>query len=220
MPHIFERFRQADQSTTRIYGGLGLGLAIVRYLAEQHGGSVTAESPGEGQGATFTIRLPIRSVPAVSQEPVDFEARAIRPWKDWPDLSGVRVLVIEDEPDACETIKLILEERGAVVACASSVKDARRYLLSQPAPDVLVADICMPEEDGFSMIRQIRTTSLEPIRKLPAIALTALATEDDKKRIFEAGFQSYLAKPVEPGDLVETVAKVAQRTDHGKLCEG
>lgn len=216
LPHVFERFRQADASTTRRHGGLGLGLAIVRSLVEQHGGSVRAASPGEGKGATFTVRLPLahqrpnrepasvgRSVAAKSDEAVPQDFRTV-------DLSGLKVLVVDDEPDARTLIERVLGECEASVMLTASAAEALRLLDAEQA-DVLVSDIGMPDVDGYELIRRIRASGDSARGAIPAIALTAFARPEDRQRALEAGFHEHLSKPVEPSELVAKVAELGRR---------
>ena len=207
LPYVFERFRQADSSTTRRHGGLGLGLAIVKQLAEMHGGTVRAKSPGEGQGSTFTITLPIaivhpEKVPPKRPEPseINWEAGL---------LSGVRVLVVDDEPDTRQLIKRILENCKAKVLLAGTAGEALD-ILRRINPDVLLSDIGMPEKDGYDLIREVR--GLYTTRELPAAALTAFARSEDRKRAMLAGFQTHVVKPVDPDELIAVVASLAGRT--------
>jgi CheY-like chemotaxis protein len=208
LPHLFERFWQADGSSTREHGGLGLGLAIVRHLAELHGGSVEAESAGLGKGATFTVRLPI---PAVLPEPEramasgDGAARAAR-------LDGVRVLLVEDAEDARELITLLLRERGAEVRTAANGREAMDRLV-EALPDVLVSDVGLPGEDGHTLLKRIREWTEARDQWLPAIALTAYASAEDARRAYRAGFQVHMAKPLEADSLVESVARLAGRDE-------
>ncbi|MBE9127132.1 MULTISPECIES: PAS domain S-box protein [unclassified Coleofasciculus] len=196
--HVFEYFRQADSTTTRKFGGLGLGLAIVRHLVELHGGTVEADSPGEGQGATFTVRLPLMRVP--SETPQDNP-----PGTSVAHLTGLRILVVDDEPDVRELVAFILEEAGATVSVATSAMEALN-LIEQSLPDVLVCDIGMPKMDGYMFMRQLRTLSPEQGGQIVAIALTAYAGEHDQQQALAAGFQQHLSKPVEPEELVRAIA--------------
>ncbi|MBW4527565.1 MAG: PAS domain S-box protein [Phormidium tanganyikae FI6-MK23] len=195
LPYIFERFHQADSSTTRQFGGLGLGLAIARHLVELHGGTIAAESFGENQGATFTVRLPI----ALSQAPID--APLDQP-QSKQDLAGVKILAIDDETDNLDFLVFLLETAGAIVQSAQSAKSALMKL-SEFAPDLLVSDIAMPDLDGYQLIQQIRQQS-----QIPAIALTAYAGEVNQRQILAAGFQRHLAKPVDPDQLINTIVSL------------
>jgi PAS domain S-box-containing protein len=217
LPHVFERFRQADASTTRRHGGLGLGLAIVRSLVEQHGGSVHAASAGEGQGATFTVRLPLaQRRPA--REPVTPE-RPLAPRNETEvvpqdfrtvDLSGLKVLVVDDEPDARTLIERVLGECEADVMLTASAAEALRLLDTEQA-DVLVSDIGMPDVDGYELMRRIRASGNPASGAIPAIALTAFARPEDRQRALAAGFHEHLSKPVEPSELVAKVAELGRR---------
>jgi PAS domain S-box-containing protein len=208
LPYVFERFLQADASTTRKQGGLGLGLAIVRNLVELHGGLVRAESSGPGLGATFRVYLP---VPVRSVEHVPAASRpstTARSKKSRADLSGVRILLVDDESDARDLVRFVLEDSGAEVKATGSVSEALSTL-SRWKPNVVVSDIAMPDEDGFDFIRRLRSLPPEAGGEIPAAALTALARSDDRTRVLESGFQIHLPKPVEPLELVESVARLA-----------
>lgn len=213
LPHVFERFRQADSSTTRRYGGLGLGLAIVKQLAEMHGGAIRAKSPGEGQGATFTVSLPIAVVHPDRAEPGKARPRDRGPGETDAGqdgvLAGLKVLVVDDEPDARQVIRRVLAGCRAEVAVASSADEAMA-LLESDRPDVLISDIGLPEEDGYDLIHRIR--AVYSGRDLPAAALTAFARTEDRKRALLAGFQTHIAKPVDPAELTAAVASLAGRT--------
>ncbi|NJL23666.1 MAG: response regulator, partial [Leptolyngbyaceae cyanobacterium SM1_3_5] len=210
LPHVFERFRQADSSITRSHGGLGLGLAIVRHMVELHGGTVQADSLGEGQGATFTVRLPllqdVREM-AIDPLPTSEELSSDEP----PRLEGLRVLVVDDESDARELVTTVLRSQGAEVAIACSVSEALRQI-TEFQPQVMVSDIGMPLEDGYSLMRRVRSLAIECGGRIPAVALTAYAREEDRRRALMVGFQSHVAKPVNPIELVMVVASLAGRT--------
>jgi PAS domain S-box-containing protein len=214
LPHVFDRFRQADASSRRSIGGLGLGLAIVRHLVELHGGSVAADSAGSSQGSTFTVRLPLVAVSKTPapDEPIGDQG-LIRPSGDFqlPHLDGIRVLVVDDEADARDLLNRALTRCGASVIQASSA-DEGVQLFQQSAPDVLISDIGMPGRDGFDFIRQIRELENSANRTVPAVALTAFARAEDRKRALHAGFQLHIAKHVIPSELLTIVASLAGRT--------
>ncbi|HVG09717.1 MAG TPA: response regulator [Thermoanaerobaculia bacterium] len=219
VPYVFDRFRQAESSTTRQYGGLGLGLSIVRHMVELHGGTVSVESPGEGQGSTFTVRLPIRlGIEDGMMEGMlaTLTERRQRPAEDVPDLvrskilTGLRVLVMDDEADTRDLLVTALEQCGAQVTAVPSVPDALASL-DRVLPDVLLSDIGVPGEDGYSLIRKLRLRSAELGGNLPAAAVTAYARSEDRIRALAAGFQAHLAKPIDPAELVATIAALAGR---------
>lgn len=205
LPHVFERFRQADSKSTRSAGGLGLGLSIVRELVELHSGTVAAHSAGLRQGSSFKVTLPLAaSAPAL---PVSEAGEAL----DTPSLDGLRILLVDDEEDARVLLREILERRGAIVRSAGSVP-AALAALREEMPDVLVSDIGMPHEDGYSLIKKVRELPNGSAAKLPAAALTAYASTQDRTKSLLAGFQSHVVKPVDPSELIVVVAVLAGRT--------
>jgi PAS domain S-box-containing protein len=212
LPHVFDRFRQADSSTTRKYGGLGLGLSIARHLVELHGGAVRATSPGKDQGATFVVSLPLSAL-----HPADDSTRREHPATPTYaqssaaiDLTGVDVLAVDDEMDACVLVKRVLEGCSAKVETATTAREALQLLQSRKF-DVLVSDIGMPVEDGYDLMRAVRLLEGTP-RQVRAIALTAFARSEDRRRAALAGFQTHVSKPVEAGELIAIVANLAGRT--------
>ncbi len=253
LPHVFDRFRQADGSITRNHGGLGLGLALVRYLVEMHSGSVHADSPGVGQGATFTVKLPLlkrhqqandhtlteeclnQEYATTAKVEENFKKVSIVPptWKlkqteqttkiapstfssliaESP-LNGLQVLVVDDDTDTLEYVATVLQDSGAEVTAVGSVQLAL-LAIAKFLPDVLISDISMPQEDGYTLIRKIRRLQPEQGGNLPAIALTAYARSQDCQQALDAGFQMYVTKPVEPNQLINSVAKLMQRLRTG-----
>ncbi len=203
MPHLFERFRQADSSPTRTHMGLGLGLAIVRHLVELHGGSIGAESRGPGRGATFRVRFPL-----LREESRPGEAAPATPSVD--ALRGLRVLVVDDEEEVRKYVTTVFRSSGVDVRAASSAREALKVLGEWPA-DVVLTDLAMPRADGFDLLHWIRESPLEHVRTVPVVALTAFAMNEDRERVSDAGFQGFLAKPVEPSQLRAAVARAAAR---------
>ncbi|MEK6285910.1 MAG: response regulator [Acidobacteriota bacterium] len=213
LPFIFDRFHQADSSSTRRNTGLGLGLSLVRYLVELHGGAVNATSPGEGQGATFTVNLPLRAVLPRSHdgEPPVFGAAGML---KAPSLSGVWVLVVDDEADARELVATLLQQCGARVTAVASAEEALDVLAAGETgrqPDVIVSDISMPDADGHELIRRVRELAAERGGHIPAVALTAYGRSVDRIRALSAGFQMHMPKPVEPAELATVVASLTGR---------
>jgi len=212
LPYVFERFRQADGSTTRTYGGLGLGLAIVRHLVELHGGTAWAESSGDDRGSTFTVRFPAKVwaeptvAPALAPQPAAYTESRDRKRM----LRGLRVLVVDDEFDARTLLTMMLEGSGAQVRAVSSTREALDSMQAWK-PDVLIADIGMPVEDGYSLIRKVRALPGEQGGQTPALALTAYARTEDRIRALSAGYQVHLAKPVDRVELATVIGSLCHR---------
>ena len=210
MPYVFDRFRQADSTTTRHHGGLGLGLAIARHLVEIHGGTIKAESEGEGRGATFTIKLPVIEAAVKSTiglvESHEHNGSALAPQL----LSGVNVLLVDDDSDTLKLMTTALTRRQATVTAVSSAGEAIKAI-RRKRPDVLVSDIAMPDEDGYGLIEKIRLLEANEEESIPAVAITAYAKEEDREKALSSGFQIYLAKPVELTELISVVARAARR---------
>jgi PAS domain S-box-containing protein len=211
LPHVFDRFRQAESSTRRKHGGLGLGLSIVKHIVELHAGSVQASSGGAGRGAVFTVNLPVRAVhvmiPAPKSEfrdPPPLELLKLR-------LDGLNVLAVDDEADARRLLTKVLGEAGANITAVASVSQAMTAI-GNACPDVLLSDIAMPDQDGYDLIRRVRNAELS-VKVLPAVALTAFAHKDDRLRGLLAGFQVHVAKPIDPHELVAVIATLAGRTN-------
>lgn len=212
LPHVFEPFRQSEASTTRVYGGLGLGLSIVRHLVELHGGHVSAESPGEGEGASFTVRLPLlRSEVRAPEGEVRKERAAVASSTGLADLGGVTVLVLDDQQAVRDYFAAVLHKAGATARAAASVQDAI-WSVQEAMPDVILCDIAMPHADGYSFIRWFR--SVPWARRIPVVAVTAFGRPDDRDRVLSAGFDGYLRKPVESGALARVVAETARKATH------
>ena len=216
LPHVFDRFRQADATTTRRHGGLGLGLSIVKQLVELHGGSVRVKSAGVGRGATFTVALPLTAIHPEPHTDVERDhpraaSATTGPLDTCVQIRGVKVLVVDDEPDARGLIKRLLEDCDAEVITAGSAAEALELVRAE-RPDVLASDVGMPGEDGYSLIRRVRALRPDEGGRTPAIALTAYARAEDRVKAMLAGFQMHLTKPVEPAELVTTVASLIGRT--------
>ncbi len=210
LPYVFERFRQADGSITKTYGGLGLGLAIVRHLVELHGGTVSAQSEGEGQGATFIVRLPLKQgIRDRALKILPTPVSSVPTEEDPPSsqISGLQILVVEDEADTRDFLTALLEDYGATAIAVASVPEAIAAL-ERWQPDILVSDIGMPFEDGYSLIRKVRAKEASQGQHLPALALTAYAREQDRARALAAGFDDHLVKPVEPQQLLAALTNL------------
>jgi CheY-like chemotaxis protein len=210
LPHIFERFRQADSRFSREHGGLGLGLAIVRELTELHGGTVSASSDGPGTGATFRVRLPPVIVPSAADQEVRLLPPAGPAHVLTERLKGARILAVDDEADALGLLRVILESAGAEVTTAESAQRALD-LLTSASYDGVIADIGMPRMDGLELIRRVRQTLPAPANQVPAAALTAYARSEDRVTALASGFQMHIAKPVNPAELVTTLAALLGR---------
>ena len=206
LPFIFDRFRQADSSMTRVHGGLGLGLAIVRHIVELHGGTVTADSDGEGRGATFVVRLPVYQPHAESPGDAT-QPGQLAQTSESDVLRGATVLVIEDHADSRDLLVNVLEAAGArVLSAAASAKALE--LAAAERPDLLVVDIGLPGEDGYSLLRRVRSLEALTGRSVPAVAVTAYARTSDRDQALAAGFAHHMAKPVDPHQLVELLASL------------
>jgi CheY-like chemotaxis protein/two-component sensor histidine kinase len=210
LPYVFDPFRQADPSTTRRHGGLGLGLAVVSHLVELHGGKVRVESPGEGLGATFSLRIPQVSGPAAETASGEGDPAASSGADSGisADLAGVRLLVVEDEPDTRVAIAQFLEDYGATVTAVGSAQEALEHLLIEDL-DVLVSDIGMPGMDGYELIRALRTHETGSGRRLPAVAVTAFARDEDRQRVLREGFSEHVPKPVNTARLISVLMELA-----------
>lgn len=207
LPYVFDRFRQADSTSTRSHGGLGIGLTIVRHIVQMHGGAVSADSAGEGLGATFTVTLPLAPAKGTSRIKAAALESAQMSEEFTADLGGLQILVVDDEADAREVVAATLSRTGASVVAAASVDEALDAL-SRSRPDLVISDIAMPEQDGFDLIRRLRELPIELGGQIPALALTAYAREEDRQRAITAGFQFHLTKPLNPGSLLRAISEL------------
>jgi len=207
LPFAFERFRQQDGTSTRVHHGLGLGLYVVRHVIGHHGGVVSAESPGPGLGSTFTVRLPLATAPGEFASPLGAEEAP-----ESEDLvpTGLTVLLVDDEPDAREALRLILQQNGMLVTTAASAREALE-LVERLQPDILLSDVAMPGEDGLSLVRRVRMLPFDRGGQVPAIALSAYAGAEDRRRALLAGFQRHIPKPVDPAHLLAAIASMTRK---------
>ena len=213
LPFVFDRFRQADSSTRRKFGGLGLGLSIVKQLVEMHGGTVQVQSGGENRGATFTVNLPVKAIAVAAPEETHEDRSNDRPASASTEnvrLDGLHIVVVDDEPDSLRLVGKLLADAGAVVTTAANVPDAMRAI-EKTRPDVLVSDLAMPDDDGYDLIRQVRASGRGP-KQLPAVALTAFAHKGYARSALLAGYQVHVPKPVDPRDLTAVIASLTGRT--------
>jgi PAS domain S-box-containing protein len=210
LPYIFNRFSQADTTTTRTHGGLGMGLAIAKAIMELHGGTISASSEGDGKGSTFTVSIPLMPISR------DISSERVHPQAGWseislecpPEVSGLKILAVDDDPDTCDMIRTALEQCGGVVQTATSA-DAGFDLFRSWEPEVVISDVGMPDVDGYEFIRRIREHERPLGKKVPAVALTAFARIEDRVKSLAAGYQMHIAKPVEPGELLTIVASLS-----------
>jgi CheY-like chemotaxis protein len=207
LPYIFDRVRPGDTSRARAQGGLGIGLALVRHLVELHGGSVIADSPGEGQGATFVVKLPLMSAQVRERAIAHTDTLAVTA----SSLADVRILVVDDDPTAVDLIKEVLIQAGGDVRGSGTVQEAL-HTFEQWRPDILVSDVEMPGQDGYTLIRKVRGLDPERGGKTPAVALTAFGRREDRVRSLRAGFNIHVTKPVDPGELTAIIASLTGRT--------
>jgi CheY-like chemotaxis protein len=206
LPFAFERFRQQDSTSTRAHHGLGLGLYVVRHVIGHHGGVVSAESPGQGRGSTFTVLLPLAAAPGEGAGPV----AAAQPGAGEDRLEALTVLLVDDEEDTRDALRRILQQNGMLVTTAASAREAYE-LVERLQPDVLLSDIAMPGEDGLSLIHRVRMLPLDRGGQVPAIALSAYAGAEDRRKALLAGFQLHIPKPVDPANLLGAITAMIRR---------
>jgi CheY-like chemotaxis protein len=211
LPHVFDRFKQADGSRARAHGGLGLGLAIVRHLVELHGGTIRASSAGVGRGASFTVTLPQSNA---TSGPLQRDHRRADLREHVGRLGGIAILVVDDESDAREMMVALLQECGASASSACSSAEALAMIADEP-PHMLLSDLGMPGEDGYTLIRKVRSLPVGQGGSIPAVAVSGFASLEDRRRAIEAGFQRHLSKPVKVGDLLETVTQLSRARPAG-----
>ncbi|NJP08333.1 MAG: response regulator [Leptolyngbyaceae cyanobacterium RU_5_1] len=212
LPHVFDHFRQESVATTRLFGGLGLGLAIVRHLIELHGGTIQVDSPGEGQGATFTVRLPLLQRTEDGGRRTEDLALSTQHSALSTPLAGLQVLIVDDDTDTRDFVEFVLEQAGARVMTVATAGEAL-MVFNRMKPDVLLSDIGMPEMDGYMLMQQVRALPPAQGGQILAIALTAYAAEIDYQRAIAAGFQKHISKPVEPANLVKVIANLVGQRD-------
>jgi CheY-like chemotaxis protein len=218
LPYVFDRFQQADVSRTRRVGGLGLGLSIVKTLVELHDGTVSAASPGAGQGATFTVSLPIADPPIPPLAVTTATPMTGLELTDTVSLAGIHILTVEDDPDAADLVRRLLESRGARVSVAATAARALEHF-AREVPDILISDISLPEIDGYDLMEKVRTRSPAEGGAVPAIALTAYARSEDRTRALLAGYQAHLAKPIAADELLAAVSSFAELARAGRSGE-
>lgn len=212
LPYVFDRFSQADSSSTRKHNGLGLGLAIVRHLAELHGGTISADSDGKDKGASFILTLPSSTIVKTHSEPLPAESNGSKSNAIAnPELSGVRVLIVDDDVDTCDMLTYVLTHWGAETKSSASVAEALTRV-TEWHPNILLTDINMPGEDGYELINQLRALSLEKGSNIPAIALTAMARPEDSEQVLSAGFHLHLAKPIDIEELLNAISQLTEKS--------
>ncbi|HEX8637276.1 MAG TPA: ATP-binding protein, partial [Pyrinomonadaceae bacterium] len=214
LPYVFDRFSQADSSSTRKHNGLGLGLAIVRHLAELHGGTIGAESEGKDKGANFTLTLPYSTIFKKRSPVVREESNGTTPNENGgTELNGLRVLIVDDDIDTCDMLTYVLTHWGAETQSSASVAEALSRL-TEWQPNILLTDINMPGEDGYELLNQLRSMPTENGAEIPAIALTAMARPEDSEQVLSAGFHLHLAKPIDIDELVRAITRLTEKSSN------